>query len=60
MTLEDYVKDMDDKSLRQHVEHGRRFLIEHPEPEVLKGRSQVRKWVECAERELKRRFPDES
>lgn len=59
MTYEDYMKGLDDDSLRKHVTCGKQYLIDHPEPEILKGRSRFRKWVGCAERELKRRFPDE-
>ena len=41
--------------LEVYVEFGKNFLIEHPEPPILKGKSQVRKWVEIAEAELQKR-----
>lgn len=59
MTQEEFILQCDDETLRKYVEHGKGFLIEHPEPPALKGRSRVRKWIEFAALELKRRFPDD-
>lgn len=54
MTQEEFILQCDDETLRKYVEHGKGFLIEHPGPPALKGRSRVRKWIEFAELELKR------
>lgn len=58
MSKEEYLKDVGDETLRKYIHFGKQYLIECPEPEILKGRSQVRRWVESAEKELERRGLD--
>lgn len=55
MTTEEYLKELSDERLVEYAETAERYLVEHPEPEILKGRSQVRKWASFAREELARR-----
>ena len=55
MTTEEYLKELSDERLVEYAETAERYLVEHPEPEILKGRSQVRKWGSFAREELARR-----
>lgn len=55
MTMEEHVKSLSDEELKRYAETAEQYLIDNPEPEIIKGRSRVRKWAAMARKELKNR-----
>lgn len=55
MTMEEYLKELSNEKLMEYAETAESYLVEHPEPEIIKSRSHVRKWASFAREELARR-----